>query len=173
MTRWWTWGALALALVALTVAPAVALDPREFMRPCKRQDVIGVWVVMRFGFAQGAALDRNDPAYLPHQRYIFHSNATMAYASQDVPFVAEAQPELLKLPTTATWALESDGRLIRQRDGMPSVEAANCQVVLSAVNDPKGSQPRAQRGDILLTEETPDRKPVTRRLLRRIRGLVD
>jgi|SRR5689334_6976097 hypothetical protein len=173
MTRRWLWWAPALALVGVTALPAAALDPREFLRPCKRPDLLGVWRVMRFGFAAGAAVDRNDPAYLPHQRYVFHSNATMAYATQDVPFSPEAQRELVKLPTTATWAMEPEGRLIRQRDGVPAVETADCQVVLSAINDPKGSQPRAQRGDILLTEVTPDHQPITRRLLRRIRRLGD
>jgi len=171
--RWWVLPVSALAMVGLTLLPAAAVDPREMLRPCKRQDLIGVWRVMRFGFAQGASVDRNDPAYLPHQRYVFHSNATMAYATQDVPFTADGQRELVKLPTTATWAMDPEGRLIRQRDGMPAVELADCQIVLSPINDPKGSQPRAQRGDILLTEETPDHKPITRRLLRRIRGLGD
>jgi len=165
------WLAAALTLVGATVTPVAALDPRDFMRPCRRHDLIGVWRVLRFGFALGAAVDRTDEAYLPHQRYVFHSNATMAYVTQDVPFTPEDQRELPKLPPTATWALESDGRLVRQRDGMPVVEKADCKIVLEPVTDPRGSQPRAQRGDILLTEETSDRRPVTRRLLRKIRGL--
>lgn len=168
--RWWLAGA-ALALVPLTAAPVAALDPRDVMRPCRRQDLLGVWRVLRFGFAQSAAVDRTDPAYLPHQRYVFHSNATMTYVTQEVPFTPEDQRELPKLPPTATWALDSEGRLVRQRDGVPSVDRADCKVVLEPIADPRGSQPRAQRGDILLTEESADRKPLTRRLLRKIRGL--
>jgi hypothetical protein len=164
---------VALAVLLLAGAPAGAVDPKEFMRPCRRHDLIGVWRVMRLGFAQGASVDRTDPAYLPHQRYVFHSNATMAHVTQDVPFTAEEQRGLLKVPASTTWAMESDGRLVRQRDGVPTVEKADCKVMLDPVTDPKGSQPRAQRGDILLTEETSDRQPVTRRLLRRIRGLSD
>ena len=163
----------ALAALALVASPAAAIDPREFTRPCKRHDLIGVWRVMRFGFAQGAGVDRTDPAYLPHQRYVFHSNATMAYVTQEVPFTAEEQRGLLKVPAPTTWAMESEGRLVLQRDGVAAVEKADCKVMLEAVTDPKGSQPRAQRGDLLLTEETSDRQPVTRRLLRKIRGLSD
>jgi hypothetical protein len=169
--RPWLAGAAALALGALTAVPAAALDPRDVMRPCRRHDLIGAWRVLRFGFAPGATVDRSDPAYLPNQRYVFHSNATMTYVSQDVPFTREDQRELPKLPPIATWALDSDGRLVRQRDGVPSVERADCKVLLDAVTDPRGSQPRGQRGDIVLTEESADRKPLTRRLLRKIRGL--
>ena len=163
----------ALAVIGLLTAPAQALDPREFMRPCKRHDLLGVWRVMRLGLPPGTPVDRTDPAYLPHQRYVFHSNATMAHVTQEVPFTPEEQRGLLKLPAPTTWAMESEGRLVRQRDGVAAVEKADCQVMLEPVTDPKGSQPRAQRGDILLTDENADRQPTTRRLLRRIRGLID
>jgi hypothetical protein len=173
MRQWLARLLTALAVLALLGAPAGAVDPKEFMRPCRRQDLIGVWRVLRFGFAQGAGVDRTDPAYLPHQRYVFHSNATMTHVTQDVPFTTEEQRGLLKLPASTTWAMESGGRLLRQRDGVPTVEKADCKVMLEAVVDPKSSQPRAQRGDVLLTDETADQKPVTRRLLRKIRGLAD
>ena len=163
----------ALALVVLSVAPAAALDPEEFMRPCKRHDLIGLWRVMRLGVVGGGEIDRTDPAFLPHQRYVFHSNATMAYATQEVPFSPDEQRGLLKVPPTATWAMEGEGRLVRQRDGVAAVEKADCKVLMRAVKDPKGSQPTAQAGDILLTEETADKRPTTRRLLRRIKGIPD
>ena len=169
MRRWVVGGAL-LGL-ALAAVPAVAVEPGEFMRPCKRQDLLGVWRVMRLGVAGGSEVDRTDPAFLRHQRYVFHSNATMAHASQDVPFTAEEQRGLTKLPPSATWAIELEGSLVRQRDGVAEVERAECRVLTQAVRDPKTSQPTAQAGDVLLTEERADRRPATRRLLRRIRGL--
>jgi len=163
----------ALALGCLAAMPAAAIEREDVMRPCKRHDLIGVWRVLRLGVTGGAPIDRTDPAFLPHQRYVFHSNATMAHATQEVPFTAEEQRALLKTPTTATWAVESEGRLIRQRDGVAAVEKADCRVVLQAVRDPKTSQPTAQVGDVLLTEEGADRRPAARRLLRKIRGLSD
>jgi hypothetical protein len=170
--RAWIAGA-ALAIGCLAALPAAAVDREEVMRPCKRADLIGVWRVLRLGVTGGAAVDRTDPAFLPHQRYVFHSNATMAHATQDVPFTADEQRALLKTPTTATWAMESEGRLVRQRDGAAVVDRADCRVILHPVKDPKTSQPSAQVGDILLTEEGADRRPTARRLLRRIRGLAD
>ena len=169
--RGWIAGA-ALALGCLAATPAAAVERDDVMRACKRQDLIGVWRVLRLGVSGGARIDRTDPAFLPHQRYVFHSNATMAHATQDVPFTAEEQRALLKTPTTATWAIESEGRLVRQRDGVAAVERADCRVVLQAVRDPKTSQPTAQAGDVLLTEDGAGR-PTARRLLRKIRGLTD
>jgi hypothetical protein len=170
--RGWLAGA-ALALGCLAAVPAAAIEREDVLRPCKRQDLIGVWRVLRLGVTGGATIDRTDPAFLPHQRYVFHSNATMAHATQEVPFTADEQRTLLKTPTTATWAMESEGRLVRQRDGVAAVEKADCRVVLQAVKDPKTSQPTAQAGDVLLTEDGADRRPAARRLLRKIRGLSD
>jgi len=174
MRRWIAGGALpAAALVLLAASPASAIDRDEIMRPCKRHDLIGIWRVMRLGLTGGAPVDRTDAAFLPHQRYVFHSNATMLHATQEVPFTAQEQRELIKAPSAATWAMESEGRLLRQRDGVAAVERADCRVLLRAVKDPKTSQPTAQVGDILLTEETADARPPARRLLRRIRVAVD
>jgi hypothetical protein len=161
----------ALLSLALAALPAEAVEPREFMRPCRHQDLLGVWRLLRLGVAGGSQVDRTDPAFLPHQRYVFHSNATMAHASQEVPFTAEAQRGLTKLPPSATWTIESEGRLVRQRDGIATVEAADCRVLTHAIKDPKTSQPTAQAGDVLLTDEGGDRHPPSRRLLRKIRGL--
>ncbi|HEU5196873.1 MAG TPA: hypothetical protein VFW70_19195 [Methylomirabilota bacterium] len=173
MRRWIAAGALpAAAFVLLAAAPARAIDRDEIMRPCKRHDLIGIWRVLRLG-VNGAPVDKSDPAFLPHQRYVFHANATMLHATQEVPFTAQEQRELITAPSSATWALETEGRLVRQRDGVAAVEKADCRVLLRAVKDPKTSQPTARAGDILLTEESADAGPSARRLLRRIRVAVD
>jgi len=167
-------GALpAAALVLLAAAPAGAIDRDEIMRPCKRHDLIGIWRVLRLGVIGGAPVDKSDPAFLPHQRYVFHANATMLHATQEVPFTAQEQRELITAPSAATWAVETEGRLVRQRDGVAAVEKADCRVLLRAVRDPKTSQPTARPGDILLTEESADAGTSARRLLRRIRVAVD
>ena len=157
-----------LVLAGLAAAPAAAVEPEQFSRACKRQDLIGVWRVMRLGVPPGSAIDRSDPAFLPHQRYVFHSNATMAHVTQEVPFSPEEQRGLAKLPAPDLWSLESDGRLVRQRDGVAAVEKADCRVMTYPVKDPKTSQPTAQVGDVLLTDRPRDERPATRRLLRRI-----
>lgn len=170
MRRWIAGAALALGCV-VTAAPAGAVDPAELMRPCKRPDLIGMWRVMRANVPRGAQVDRTDPAYLPHQRYVFHSNATMIHATQEVPFSADEQRDLAKAPPSATWAMESEGRLVRQRDGVAAVEKADCQVITRAVRVSGTTQLTAQVGDILLTDQRDDQRPATRRLLRRVPGV--
>ena len=77
-----------LVLVVLAAAPALAQE-EDVLRPCRRADLIGFWRVVRFGFAAGASVDRSDPAYQMHQRYVFNSNATMTYAASEQPPTAD------------------------------------------------------------------------------------
>jgi hypothetical protein len=161
-------GLLALSLVFLATEPAAAQDPEEFTRPCQRADLIGVWHVLRFGFAAGAAVDRTDPAYQPHQRYVFRPDATMSYVASPKPLAARQERALARTGGSETWAVEESGRLTRQSAGAPRVEASECRVMTRAVTDPRGSQPTALPGDVLLTEHDADDRPKTRRLLRRI-----
>jgi hypothetical protein len=168
MRRWSAPSVLALACLA--AGSAAAVEPEEFMRPCTRQDLIGVWRVLRLGVSSGAPVDRTDPAFLPHQRYVFHSDATMAHLSREEPFTREEQRALDTAPGSATWALESEGRLVRQGEGVAEVEKSDCRIMTRPVKDPKTSQPTAQAGDLLLTDEYADQRPATRRLLRRIRS---
>jgi hypothetical protein len=160
--------AAAMTLAGLAATPAWAQKPEEFMRPCRRADLIGVWRVMRFGFASGADVDRTHPDYQPHQRYVFHSNATMAYRASSTPFAAEDERALAKTPGSDMWAVEANGKLMRQSAGTPQISSTECRVMTRAVKDPRGSQPTAQPGDIVLTERGDDDRPTTRRLLRRI-----
>jgi len=158
----------ALALAVLTAGPAAGQKAEEFMRPCRRSDLLGVWRVLRFGFATSATVDRTHPDYQPHQRYVFHSNATMAYLASPMPWPIEEERALATAPAPVTWALEAGGRLVRRVDGGTRVEASECRVVTQTVKDPRGSQPTAQPGDLLLTDQGNDNRPTTRRLLRRL-----
>src|SRR5262245_18819987 len=65
---------LALALAAWTGAAAEAQDSEDFMRPCRRGDLVGHWQVIRSGSAGGLRVDRSDPVHQPHQRYVFKPN---------------------------------------------------------------------------------------------------
>jgi hypothetical protein len=157
-------------VVALAGGPAVA-QPLEgdVLRPCRRADLIGVWRVVRFGFAAGASVNRADPAYQPHQRYVFNANATMSYSASDAPPTPEEHRALLLGPAAVTWALDAGGRLLRQPPGAARVERSECRVVTREVRDPRSAIP-ARAGDVLLTEYGDDERPLTRRLLRKLRA---
>jgi hypothetical protein len=158
----------ALALVGLLAVPALAQDD-DVLRPCRRADLIGLWRVIRFGFATGAAVDRADPAYQVHQRYVFNSNATMTYSASEVPPTPDEHRALLLSPASVTWALEAGGRLMRQRAGVARVDKSECRVVTKAMRDPRSTVP-ALRGDVLLTDQGEDERPITRRLLRKLQS---
>jgi hypothetical protein len=68
-----------------------------------------------------------------------------------------------------TWALEAGGRLMRQQAGAARVERSECRVVTKAMRDPRSRVP-ALPGDVLLTDQGEDERPITRRLLRKLRS---
>jgi hypothetical protein len=158
----------ALALVGLLAVPAPAQDD-DVLRPCRRADLIGLWRVIRFGFATGAAVDRADPAYQPHQRYVFNSNATMTYSASEVPPTPDEHRALLLSPAPVTWAVEAGGRLMRQRAGATRVDKSECRVVTKEMRDPRSTVP-VLPGDVLLTDQGEDERPITRRLLRKLQS---
>jgi hypothetical protein len=155
-----------LALLAALAGPVVGQEG-EALRPCRRADLIGLWGVIRFGFASGARVDRGDPAYLPYQRYLFNADATMAYAAADVPPTLEQQQALRRAPASATWAVDARGRLTRRTAGSARVEISDCRVITRTVRDPRSSLPGLP-GDVLLTDQREDESPIARRLLRKL-----
>jgi hypothetical protein len=160
----------ALVVVALAGGVAVAQAPDEdVLRPCRRADLIGVWRVVRFGFATAARVNRADPAYQPHQRYVFNANATMSYSASEVPPTPEEHRAMLLGPAAETWALDPGGRLLRQSPGAARVDRSECRIITREVRDPKSAVP-VLAGDILLTEQGDDERPLTRRLLRKLRA---
>jgi hypothetical protein len=163
----WRRLSLALALAALAGAPAAAQESPEVLRPCRRADLVGYWAVIRFGFASGAPVDRSDPDYRLHQRYVFHPDATMAYAATATAPTADEEHALVRAPAATTWAIDAQGRLLRLRAGAPWSETSECRVVVQALRDPR-SPVLARPGDVVLTDQGPDARPLTRRLLRKL-----
>jgi hypothetical protein len=156
-------------LLALLPAAAARAQDGDALRPCRRADLIGFWEVIRFGFASGATVDRADPAYHLHQRYVFNANATMAYAASEALPTADDNRALLLGPAPATWAVEAGGRLMQQRPGAARVDRSECRVVTRALHDPRSKVPTLP-GDVLLTDQGDDDRPITRRLLRKVQA---
>jgi hypothetical protein len=156
------------AFVLLVAGPAGAQET-DVLRACRRADLIGLWQVIRFGFATGADVDRSDPAYQMHQRYVFNANATMAYTASDVPPTADEHRALLLRPAAATWTLDGRGWLVRQDPGAARVARSECRVVTQPLKDPRSAVP-ALPGDVLLTDQGEDERPITRRLLRKLQA---
>jgi hypothetical protein len=158
---------VAVAVVALACGPAPAQEGEAVLRPCRRADLLGHWQVIRFGFASGAQVDRADPAYGPYQRYVFNANATMAYVAAAVAPSADEERAFARAPAAVTWALQPGGRLLRQRAGAARVETSECRVVTQVLRDAR-SPVFALPGDVVLTDQGEDARPIARRLLRRL-----
>jgi hypothetical protein len=123
--------------------------------------------VIRFGFAAGSGVDRDDPAYRPHQRYVFNADATMSYTAAEAPPGPEEELALRRAPASTTWAVDGRGRLWRQAAGASRVETSDCRVITRTVRDPRSGVPGLP-GDVLLTDRAEDDRPIARRLLRRL-----
>jgi len=72
-------------------------------------------------------------------------------------------------PAPVTWALDAGGHLMRQEAGSARVEKSECRVVTRAVRDPRSKVP-VLAGDVLLTDQGEDDRPITRRLLRKVKA---
>ena len=159
---------IVLGLVVMLAVPAAAQE-EEITRPCRRADLIGLWRVIRFGFAAGATVDRADPDYQPYQHYVFNANATMGYVASEVPPTPADNRALLVTPAPMTWAVDAGGRLVRHAAGATRVDRSDCRVITRAVKDPRSRVPGLP-GDVLLTDRGEDERPIARRLLRKLQA---
>jgi len=165
-----TLGLLTAPLAArLGAGVAAADETSEALRPCTRADLIGTWAVIRFGTALSVRVDPADPSFHPHQRYVFHANASMRHLTSAAPVTREDHRAMLAAPLTSTWTVDDRGRLLVQKDGVPRPDVDVCQVLVVKVNDPRSQIP-ALPGDLLLTHYDEDEKPIARRLLRKLAG---
>ena len=161
--------ALALALLAapLTVSAAAADDAREALRPCRREDLIGTWAMIRLGTARAAQVDLADPDYYPYQLYAFHTDASMRHLTAPAPVGPAERRTILSAPSTITWTVDGNGRLLTRKDAAAAPEIDACAVLLAKVSDPRSPIPGLP-GDLLLTHYGEDGKPIARRLLRKL-----
>jgi hypothetical protein len=160
---------LAGAAVGAVAAPSAAQELADVTRPCKATDLPGVWEVIRFGTAAGVRVDRSDPAFYPHQRYVFYKNATMRYLASETRITAESQRTLIATATPGTWAVDDAGRLLLLREGEARLDRSACLVLVKEVQDPK-NRARSRPGDVLLTTYDAADRPALRRQLRKVGG---
>lgn len=160
---------LAASLVWSGPRAATAADLRDALRPCTRGDLIGTWAMIRLGTAHSVRVDESDPYFYPYQRYAFSVDRSMRHLTATAPVGPEEQQAILSAPPTTTWTVDDKGRLLTRKAGATAPEIDACQILLAKVSDPRSSVPGLP-GDLLLTHYGEDRKPVARRLLRKMSG---
>ena len=157
----------ATAPGARASAPDAPRAERDALRPCTRADLLGTWQVVRMGAARAVTVDRSNPEYYPHQRYVFAANATLRYLAAQKAITPEDHRALAAASTAATWAVDETGRLLTQPDGAPRQEVSTCAVLLGAVRS-EGGGVTGEPGDLLLTRLDAQGRAVSRRQLRRL-----
>lgn len=159
---------LGASLLA-SALPAGAQELADVTRPCRPADLIGAWAVIRLGAAPGVRVDRSDPAFYPHQEYVFYRNATVRHVASQTPIADADHRALLGAAPEGTWAVDGEGSLLLQRAGQASLERSACLVLVKEVVDPK-TRLRSLPGDILLTNSDGPTQPRYRRQLRKLDG---
>jgi len=163
---------LAGAAVCAGAGSVLAQDAADALRPCKPGDLIGTWEVIRFGIAPAFLVDRSDPSFSPHQRYVFAANATVRHLTSPTRITPADHRALLAATAPATWAVDGAGKLLVQKEGATRLETAACAVLTKEVVDPRSRVP-AMPGDLLLTHYDTADTPVMRRQLRKLDGLAE
>jgi len=149
--------------------PAVAEEAAEALRPCAAGDLLGAWEVVRFGVSRSFPVDRRDPYFYRHQRYVFAADATVRHLRSEARITPEAHRRLLAATPATTWAVDGEGKLLLPGPGAARLERADCAVLTRKVIDPRSQVP-ALPGDVLLTHYDGGR-PVMRRQLRKLDDL--
>jgi len=164
---------LGLAVLArLGAAPAIAEEAKDVLRPCTTTDLVGTWEVIRFGVVPSARVDRSDPYFYRHQRYVFSANGTMRHLTSKTRITPALHRALLSRATPTTWSVDGNGRLVMEREGAAEPEVATCEVLTRPVIDPR-SGVASPPGDVLLTHGGGADRPAMRRQLRRLGGAGD
>jgi hypothetical protein len=159
----------ALALAATLLASAARAQEAPALRPCRAEDLTGVWEVVRLRASASWPVDRSQAYYYQFQRYVFTADGGARHLTATMPIGSAQHEAMIGVPAAARWTVDAKGWLtIAKEEGPP--EVSECQVVERPILD---SQQRltAAPGELLLTYYS-KRAPVLRRQLARHPTLV-
>ena len=154
----------ALALACAILAPAAWAQESDALRPCRPEDLPGVWEVMRLRASSGWRVDRSQPYYFQFQRYVFTADGGARHLTATMPIGAAQHEVMVSAPPTARWTVDERGWLtVDKEDGPPDV--SQCQVVERQIVDSR-QRVTASPGELVLTYYS-NAAPVMRRQLAR------
>jgi hypothetical protein len=132
----------ALAAVCL----AATVSAQEWTaRVCAVEDLPGVWDVVDMFAA--FPMNRADPYYFPHQRYVFESSGAVRHLTSTKPFTPSEFQASLAAPAMSTWTVEQGGRpACSFSTGLrPSVQIAPPSIRPRSSGDPAPRRRAAER----------------------------
>jgi hypothetical protein len=151
-----------LALAGAVLAPAAWAQETDALRPCRAEDLPGVWDVVRLRASSSWRVDRSQPYYFQYQRYVFAAGGGALHLTATMPIGPAQHEVMVSGPTTARWTLDGRGWLtINKEEGPPDV--SQCQVVERQIVDSR-QRVTATPGELLLTYYSKN-APVMRRQL--------
>ena len=158
------WAVAALVLAAAVLAPAAWAQETAALRPCRAEDLPGVWDVVRLRAKPSWPVDRSQPEYFQYQRYVFTADGHARHLSATMPIGPAEHAEMVGTPATSRWTVDQRGWLTLDNvRGMPDV--SQCQVVERQIVDSR-QRVTASPGEVLLTYYS-ESAPVMRRQLAR------
>jgi hypothetical protein len=154
--------ATALALAAAVLAPAAWAQDTAALRPCRTDDVPGVWDVVRLRASPSWPVDRSQPDYFQYQRYVFTADGHARHLTATMPIGPVQHAVMVGTPATTRWTVDERGWLTLDNvRGTPDV--SQCQVVERPIVDSR-QRVTAMPGELLLTHYSKS-TPVMRRQL--------
>ncbi len=118
------WICMNLLLIAI---PAFAGEKAS--RPCKKEDLVGVWEMV----SVKPVHDKADAVFFPYQKFVFRQDASMKFMSSEKPFTKEWLDKFQKQPTEIDFTLDDKGLLTLTWQARPHSEFAICAYVLNEV----------------------------------------
>ena len=159
----------ALALATAVLAPAAWAQETAALRPCRAEDLPGVWDVVRLRAKRSWPVDRSQPEYFQYQRYVFTADGHARHLSATMPIGPEQHAVMVDTPATSRWTVDERGWLTLDNvRGTP--EVSECQVVERQIVDSR-QRVTASPGELLLTYYSKS-APVMRRQLARHPTLI-
>ena len=153
--------ALALALAA-ALAPAAWAQDAAALRPCRADDLPGVWEVVRLRASSSWPVDRSQPYYFQFQRYVFTADGRARHLTATMPIGPAQHEVMVSTPATARWSLDERGWLTLDKEHGPP-DVSQCQMVERQIVDSR-QRVTANPGEVLLTYYSKN-APVMRRQL--------
>ena len=157
--------AVAALAFAAAVAPAAATGQETAaLRPCRPDDVPGVWDVVRLRASSSWRVDRNQPYYFQFQRYVFTADGYAHHLTAPMPIGPAQHDAMTSTPVLTRWSLDERGWLTVDKE-QAAPDVSECQVVERQIVDDR-QRVTAMPGEMLLTYYASG-APVMRRQLAR------
>jgi hypothetical protein len=142
--------AAAALAVAAAVGPAtVWAQETAALRPCRADDVPGVWDVVRLRAASSWRVDRSQPYYFQFQRYVFTADGRARHLTATMPIGGAQHEALTNTPVLTRWSLDERGWLtVDNAEG--GTDVSECRVVERQIVDDR-HRVTAMPGEVVLT----------------------